>query len=254
MPYNRRYGRNNTQTPRQTGAPDVSSIKMGTPIIIEVDHREPAEFDAALEHELIEVRRCSLDIGDFRVLDMEANELIVERKRCVSDTGSDFEASVIDDGRLFTQTERLKLHVANADIQVIPFMILEGDLYGSSKRMLCQQIDGAISFVSAIQQINVLTTLDLRHTAYVIAKLAAHFYEGLYTPVTLHKAKPKLVFEQQRYILEALPGVSRGLAEKLLKQFGSVRGVFNASEDELLAVPGLGKKKVAGLVSLFSGT
>jgi Fanconi anemia group M protein len=190
----------------------------------------------------------SLDLGDIQVEDSEGNSLVIERKRCDgAHTKTDFESSVVD-GRLFDQSERLKLKAGASDHQCIPIILLEGDLYTHAKSMLCQQIDGAISFLCAIQKMSVLPCLNQNHTAYVIAKLASHFKSGLFASVSLHKAKPKAIFEQKAYALESLPGVSSKTAEALLLAFGSVRAVMTASRTELLKVPGMGPKRVDALL------
>lgn len=232
---------------------EVASIKMLGPVTIQMDHREPDSLTALLaDHPLITVERVALDLGDILIEDREGNRLIIERKRCDdSPSKTDFEISITDDGRLFDQSERLKMEVGASDKQVIPVVLLEGDVYGNSKTMLCQQIDGALSFLSVVQKVSVLPVYNQNHAAYMIAKLASHFMDGLYTPVSLHKAKPKAMFEQKRYVLEALPGVSCKVAEALLEHFGSVRKVMLASKEELLAVNGLGPKKVAALVKLL---
>lgn len=234
---------------------DIPSIKMPGPVTIQVDHREPeALVDLLASHPLITVESVSLDLGDIAVEDAEGNRLLIERKRCdASATKTDFEVSIQDDGRLFDQSERLKMAVGASDRQVIPIILLEGDVYGHSTTMLCQQIDGAISFLAAIQRVSVLPVFNLNHSGYMIAKLASHFVDGLYTPVSLHKAKPKAIWDQQRYVLEALPGVSSKVAEILLAEFGSVRKVMSASRDELLTVKGLGQKKVEGLLEVLDG-
>jgi len=237
----------------EAAALDVASIKMPGPVTIQVDHREPAELIEQLaDHPDITVETVSLDLGDILIEDREGNRLIIERKRCDDSTGkTDFEASVQTSGRLFDQSERLKMEVGASDKQVIPVFLLEGDVYGNSTTMLCQQIDGAISFLSAIQKVNVLPTLNANHTAYMVAKLATHFLDGLYTPVSLHKAKPKAIFEQQIYTLESLPGVSTKVAQLLLETFGSVRKVMAASKKELSAVKGLGPKRVDALLKVL---
>lgn len=235
---------------------DIAGMKMPAPITIHVDHREPQEIVNLLdEHPLITVLYSNaLDLGDFMVEDTEGNQLIIERKRCDSShEKTDFESSIQTDGRLFDQSERMKFAAANSDKQIIPIFILEGDVYENAGSMLCQGIDGAISFLSAVQKISVLPTYNANHTAYLVAKLATHFLDGLYSPVTLHKAKPKVLFEQQRYILESMPGVSTNLAALLLETFGSVRNVMLASEKDLMAVKGLGKKKISVLLDVLSG-
>lgn len=232
---------------------DVSSIKMPGPVTIQLDHREPESLRALLaDHPLITVESVSLDLGDIAIEDREGNRLIIERKRCdTSAPKTDFEVSIQNDGRLFDQSERLKMEVGASDKQIIPVILLEGDVYGNSATMLCQQIDGALSFLSAIQRVSVLPVYNQNHAAYMIAKLATHFMDGLYTPVSLHKAKPKAIFEQQKYALEALPGVSSKVAETLLEHFGSVRKVMSASKKDLLAVNGMGPKRVEALLSVL---
>lgn len=237
----------------EAAALDVSSIKMLGPVTIQMDHREPELLTTLLaDHPMITVETVSLDLGDIAIEDHEGNRLIIERKRCDDSTSkTDFEVSIQNDGRLFDQSERLKMEAGASDKQIIPVFLLEGDVYGNSSTMLCQQIDGAISFLSVVQKVSVLPTYNLNHSAYMIAKLASHFVDGLYTPVSLHKAKPKAIFEQQKYVLEALPGVSCKVAELLLETFGSVRNVMAASKADLLKVNGLGPKKVEALLKVL---
>lgn len=233
----------------------LSSIKMPAAVTIEVDHREPSLLPELLDqHELITTERVTLELADFRVQDHQGNELLIERKRCVTDTGkSDFEASLTDDGRLFDQSERLQLKTANAEHQVIPVIILEGDVYAGAPNLLVQQIDGAISFLAAVRCISVLCAYNANHSAYLIAKLCSHFQDGLYDKVSLHKRKPRALNQQQLYVLESLPGVSSVLAEELLLHFGSLERVVSASAAQLNAVPGMGPKKIKALRRVFTG-
>ena len=234
---------------------NVSSIRMAEPVSIEVDHREPSLLPQLLdEHELITTQRVSLELADFRMSDHQGNELLIERKRCVANSGkSDFEVSLTDDGRLFDQSERLQLKAANAEHQVIPVIILEGDVYAGCPTLLVQQLDGAVSFLAAVQRISVLCSYNANHSAYLIAKLCSHFRSGLYQPVTLHKRKPRALNQQQLYALESLPGISSVLAEDLLAHFGSLERVVAASAEQLRAVPGLGPKKIKALRRVFTG-
>lgn len=141
---------------------DITSIKMVGPITIKVDYREPDSLSELLSHHpQTTVERISLDLGDILVEDRAGNRLIIERKRCDTTTEkNDFEASVQVDGRLFDQSERLKMEAGASDRQVIPVFLLEGDVYGNSGSMLCQQIDGALSFLSAVQKVSVLPTYN----------------------------------------------------------------------------------------------
>lgn len=48
--------------------------------------------------------------------------------------------------------------------------------------------------------------------------------------------------EQQLFIVESLPNIGPVNAKNLLKHFGSVSAIFNASETQLQEVEGIGKK------------
>lgn len=248
-----------TSRAKEAGRLDIASIKMPGPVTIEIDHRETRLISEILEkHPEITVKRASLELADFRIEDREGNELLIERKRCQPtesspDARSDFETSIIVDGRLFDQSERLKFKAANSDHQIIPIVLLEGDVYEHSKGMLVQQVDGAISFLAAVQKISVLTSYGANHSAYMIAKLASHFLDGLFTPVSMHKAKPKALWDQKLYTLESLPGISSGIAEALLERFGSIRAVAMAEEHELASVKGVGPKRSREVFRVLGG-
>jgi DNA excision repair protein ERCC-4 len=63
------------------------------------------------------------------------------------------------------------------------------------------------------------------------------------TPVMQKRAwKPE---ELLVYVVSSLPGIGSKTANNLLKHFGSVRGVMNASREQLLEVDGVGPKKAA---------
>ncbi|WP_342632793.1 ERCC4 domain-containing protein [Marinobacter alkaliphilus] len=234
---------------REASRLDVSSIKMPGDITIEVDHRETKLISELLSgHPNIRVKRVTLELGDFRVEDREGNELLIERKRCeptesAPDSHNDFESSIVGDGRLFDQAERLHFRASNSDHQVIPVVLIEGDVHRHSQTMLIQQVDGALSWLVAIQRVSILTSLGANHSAYQIAKLASHFVDGLFTPIARHKKKPKALVSQKLYVLESLPGISTGIAEALLERFGSIRAMAQASELELASVKGVGPKR-----------
>lgn len=224
---------------------DIASIKVKAPVTIEVDHRETELMTSLLsEHPQVTVKRVQLDLADYRVVNRDGNELLIERKRCTHNgQKTDFEASIQSDARLFDQSERLKFVAANSDHQIIPIVLLEGDVYTNAGSMLIQQIDGALSFLATVQKISVWATYSARHSAYTLLKLASHFQDGLYDQVSLHRGqKPGVLFEQKRYLLEALPGVSTVIAEALLAEFGTVAKVMAATEQQLSKVKGVGPK------------
>jgi ERCC4-type nuclease len=100
---------------------------------------------------------------------------------------------------------------------------------------------------------SVLPTLSLRHTAYVILKLAQHQRYGLGYDLGLRAEKPKAALDRSAYVLEGIPGVNAGLARNLLEHFGSVAGVCAAGIADLKSVPGIGPKRAADIHSTLTG-
>ena len=58
--------------------------------------------------------------------------------------------------------------------------------------------------------------------------------------------------EQQQFIMEGLPNVSAVLAKRLLQNFGSIRDIVNASEEDLCTVQGIGKSIAAEIVKVLN--
>ena len=133
----------------------------------------------------------------------------------------------------------------------MPIILIEGPAYESSKRMLVQQIDGAISFLAVIQKVSVWSTYNLNHTAYTIAKLGTHHRSGLGYDIALRSKKPEMLLDRKAFVLEGLPGISATIAKDLLAHFGSVEKVLTATFEEPLEVKGLGKAKVAKILEVL---
>ena len=49
--------------------------------------------------------------------------------------------------------------------------------------------------------------------------------------------------DQQEYLVAGLPNVNITIAKRLLREFRSVQGVFDASAEDLEKVHGIGRKK-----------
>jgi Fanconi anemia group M protein len=58
--------------------------------------------------------------------------------------------------------------------------------------------------------------------------------------------------EQQQFILEGLPNVSAVLAKRLLQNFGSIKDIVNASEDELCSIQGIGKNIASEIIKILN--
>lgn len=204
--------------------------------LLRVDSAEAASGIPALLANLdtVNVEMMDMECGDYAVADVG-----IERKRA-----DDFVAS-IRDRRLFGQAKMLAATFAK------PILILEGRLDDLQHGFEDEAITGAISYLPIIEGVSIIPTRDEAHTARLIARMAVHRVNGLGYEVALHASKPTALPIMQRYIVEALPGIGGGRALKLLRHFGSVEAVFTATEEALMAVPGLGPKLAAKLAEVI---
>jgi ERCC4-related helicase/ERCC4-type nuclease len=153
-------------------------------------------------------------------------------------TQDDFVDSLID-GRLLQQIKALKQNFEK------PLIIVEGsgDLY-SIRNVHANAIRGLLATISVSYGIPVMYTKNPQDTAALIAVIAKREQEETGKDFSLHTSfKPMSTKESQEYVVSALPGVGAGLAKELLKKFGSVKKIVNASEEELKEADKIGEKK-----------
>ena len=173
----------------------------------------------------MDVKIHSMAVGDYQVSD----EVAIERK-----TAKDFVDSMIDK-RLFKQARELSEEFKK------PLLILEGDdLY--SGMVNPNAIRGTIASIALDFGISIIPTRDAQDTAAMIKRIAIREQSGEKTPIQIRTdKKPVSLWEQQLFIVESLPSIGPVNAKNLLEHFGSVEKVFNASENELMEVEGIGK-------------
>lgn len=169
-----------------------------------------------------------------------AENYAVERKEL-----HDFFRSVFD-GRLFEQAERLAKTYMNA------CLIVEGDLNAIKHVNAPQAYWAALAKVTADHGVSVIFTPDEAHTAMFLYALAKKLQKTEGRKITV-KHKPKTYTLRQRQLLavQSLPKIGPERAEALLRRFGSVRRVFQASKRELLSVKGLGEKTVQAIIEVL---
>ena len=98
-----------------------------------------------------------------------------------------------------------------------------------------------------------INTLKLNHSAYMILKLAVHTKSGLGYDLALRGKKPVQLSNQLAFTLEGLPGISAKTAKALADKFGTMAGLVAATQQEILTVPGLGKKRLEGIWRVLHG-
>ncbi len=162
----------------------------------------------------------------------EIHTIGVERK-----TQNDFINSIMD-RRIITQLNMLKEHFS------IPLLIIEGDenLY-ALRDFHPNAIRGMLASIAIDFQVPMLYTKNYKDTASVLAVIAKRIEKGKHHISLLDRRKPLTLKEQQEYLIESLPGIGPNLARSLLKHFGNIQAIVNASEEDLMNVDKLGPKK-----------
>jgi len=169
-----------------------------------------------------EVRR--LKIGDYVI----NSKIYIERK-----TVPDFIES-LHDNRLFNQVHNLRKDSKRAII------IIEGTkLPGKSS------VKGALCSLASRWYIPVLRSADLKGTAWILNHL--HSYEKYeHEPYCAYDFRTKRgVASMEEKMLMQMRSVGPDTARLLLKSFGSINKIINASDDELLKVEKVGKVVLA---------
>ncbi len=194
------------------------------------DYREKGPVAKELSDSGVSVELKTLEIGDY----VCSSRAAVEVKKT-----ADFVNSIVD-GRLLHQLKELKRSYEK------PVVIIEGtdDIY-SVRGVHPNAIRGMIATIAVSYGIPIIKTRDSIETAGIIAAIARREQENEKEEIQIHSQKPSTLREQQEFIVSALPGVETTIARNLLKRFGSIKGIVNASCDELKEAELIGEKKAS---------
>ena len=203
-----------------------------------IDDREPAGFvQLFMDSGAKSVKVERLSVGDFVV----NQHWVFERK-----TISDLCASLID-GRLFSQAAKMSKLAGH------PVIILEGSSKDADKSHVSREsVQGALITLSVFFSIPVLRALDSEEIVRLIDYTVAQAGRFQKSSVLRHGYRPKRRKARQLYVLQGLPGIGRGRAEKLLETFGSIEEVVTADEDELADIDGIGKTTAKRIRDILS--
>jgi len=128
-----------------------------------------------------------------------------------------------------------------------PFFLIEGALFGTRSSMSEEALLGAISYISVIEAVPILWSGSVPQSAKLLLTMQRHAIEGLGYEIALRGGKPKDRKLQAQFLLEGLPGVGPGAAQKLIRHFGSAHRVLGAPVEELREVAGIGPKTAAAI-------
>jgi ERCC4-type nuclease len=170
-----------------------------------------------------------LAVGDYCVSDV----VYVERK-----TVADFLESM-QDLRLFDQVARLRADGRRA------VLIIEGTrLPGRAS------VRGVLCSLAAQWSMPVLRSVDATATAWLLAHMHTHPQQRM-APYHRYdyRTKRHISTLEERMLLQ-LRNIGPDIAQRLLQHFGSLYGVLNAEQEELVSVEGVGRF-IAGEIELL---
>jgi len=175
----------------------------------------------------VKLELTNLDCGDFVVSDRVG----IERKEA-----KDFVTSIID-GRLFKQIKDL------SSVYPKPILLIEGfDIFAVSG-VNPNAIRGALASIVTDFNIPIIWSRNGKESALLIYAIANREQRELKRCVVIRSTKaPLLTYEIQEYILAGIPFIDRRRAKALLMHFKTLQNIFNAPEEELANIPGIGPK------------
>ncbi|NYT16891.1 MAG: DEAD/DEAH box helicase [Methanomicrobiales archaeon] len=176
-----------------------------------------------------------LESGDYAI----GNRILVERKRA-----RDFVDTLVDRD-LFGQLKELAAQAMR------PVLIIEGgDLY-TQRDIHPNALRGTLAAIAIDLGIAVFHSRDEEDTAQLLTVIARREVErGDRTPrLPLRKAFQSSQ-EEMEMVIASFPEIGVKNARLLLGEFGSIRAIIDATEEELALVRGIGEKKAHRIFEL----
>jgi ERCC4-type nuclease len=206
--------------------------------VIHVDVHEPRVIAEQLQGLGAAVVRHSLPTGDYLT-----DEVIIERK-----TVRDLHLTLVS-GRLWDQLGRMRATGRR------PYLLLEGPSLDDGP-LAPAAVRGAL-LASIDQGIPVLRSESQADSVLWIVRVAVR--AGRTRPAPNRPAyaqRPKSAgpATAAEAALASIPSISTRCARTLLKHFGSVAAVADASPDRLLEVPGIGGYRAAKIAETLNGS
>lgn len=197
------------------------------------------EYETTTHRVKTDVKAKQLEIGDVICSDRVG----IERKSV-----ADFVDSIIDPNR--DMVRQL------ADLQRTfkrPQMILEGDTVFGIRGIHPEALRAQKAMVAVGFGIPIIPTLSVEETAAQVVTIARReqFKENRKLTIPHTKRTMMTMTQRQEYVVSAIgSGIGGVAAEALLKHFGSVRSVMNATIGEMCVVKGIGQKTAENILEI----
>ncbi len=191
-----------------------------------VDRREKkSSIPELLEREGVKVIFGNLPVGDYVL----SERIIAERKSLY-----DFATSV-KNKRIFRQIDELR------ESCEMPILIVEGESLSNVKGIKHKGLLGALALITVYYRVPVIFTKNKVETAEFLALVAKREAMELSDVLSVfHKKKARTKEEMMLRVIEAMPDIGPKRARELLKRFGNLQRLFNATYEELISIPGFG--------------
>jgi DNA excision repair protein ERCC-4 len=188
--------------------------------VILIDNREKdSEIPDLLKEKGIPILFENLEIGDYII-----GDLIIERK-----TSKDFITSIFD-GRIFQQANKITSYT-NKTILLIEGNLNEEIEYVKNKN----SIYGTLLSLALSYNFKIIYSNDIEESANILEIIYKH---GKYHKnENIHLIKQKRIAndinKQKLNIIASIPYIGEKYAERLLKNFKTIKAIINASPQEL---------------------
>jgi len=188
--------------------------------VILIDNREKdSGIPELLKEKGIPILFENLEIGDYII-----GDLIIERK-----TSKDFIASIFD-GRIFQQANKITSYTNRA------ILLIEGLLQNELEYVKNKNsIYGTLLNLALSYNFKIVYSNDIEESANILEIIYKH---GKYYKVeNIHLIKQKRISndinKQKLNIIASIPYIGEKYAERLLKNFKTIKAIINASPQEL---------------------
>lgn len=177
-------------------------------------------------------------------VDLEDADIVISDRVAAAVRSVDAFIKGIGDGSLVPSMARLKHQFLR------PVLVVQGAPEGRGDAAGNAAVFDALSAMLSELQMPVFSTGGPKETATAVASLHRQEEEkggrqGRAVQTTLDASR------RQMFLVQGLPNVSATLAQRLLTRFGSVKGIADASTEELMQVDGIGRVIAEGIHSVL---
>jgi Fanconi anemia group M protein len=220
---------------------DKQEIEREEGPLVFVDNRETrSQVVKSLERLGCNLTFKKLEVGDYAV----SERVCIERK-----STEDVVSSLVgSDTNIFEQLGNLRREYER------PILIIEGDGLYKTERVSENVVKGAIISIAVDFSIPILYTRDGSDTANLIAQIAKREQDRSKRYFSPHSKKSsRSLKEKQEYVISSISNIGPVSARNLLKHFGSVENVINATVDELVKVERIGDVTAGKIREIVEG-